>query len=80
MVFKTDNEEEFPLPKREYLELHATCSRVAQFSGAAHYILVMETMFEDLEDTFVLASDGSSGRLLEQALLYQTPRSTTTAV
>jgi hypothetical protein len=54
-----------PLPDPRYLALHAACARVAHLSGAAEYI---ETFDRDMETTLVLAKDGSSAKLLAEAL------------
>lgn len=51
-----------PLPSPAYLELHAACCRVAHLSGAAEYI---ESIWSDMEDTQVLAADGSSATLIK---------------
>jgi hypothetical protein len=56
------------LPKREYLALHAACTEVTHLSGAAEAI---EEFWTEWEDTPVLAPDGSSSKLLEDALMYQ---------
>ena len=60
---RTDNSQDFPDPR--LLGLHATCARVAHLSGAAEAINEVE---RDLEDTMVLAKDGSSTRLLDHLL------------
>ena len=54
-----------PLPDPRYLALHAACAKVAHLSGAAEYI---EKSFRELEDTKVLASNGSSAEALQFAL------------
>ncbi|KAF9458911.1 hypothetical protein BDZ94DRAFT_1269415 [Collybia nuda] len=54
------------LPSPTYLKLHAACAKVAHLSGAGEYI---EKLQQDFELTDVLASDGSSTRLLHEALL-----------
>ena len=54
-----------PLPDPRYLALHATCARVAHLSGAGEYI---ETFDRDMETTLVLAKDGTSAKLLAEAL------------
>jgi len=46
--------------------LHATCCKVAHFSGAAEYV---ERTYRDAEEVGVLASDGTSGDVLNFALL-----------
>ncbi|KAK0435624.1 hypothetical protein EV421DRAFT_1221034 [Armillaria borealis] len=53
-------------PPRSVLALHATCAKVAQFSGAAKYIDKQDRVMEDLG---VLAEDGSSAEALSSALL-----------
>lgn len=68
-----DTKTDYPLPKREYLKLHAMCAQVANFSGAAKYIA---DIFDAVEDAPYLAPDGSSAHLLEQALLCHSPRTT----
>jgi hypothetical protein len=54
----------FPLPDPRYLALHAACASMAHLSGAAEYI---EKSFRKLEDTKVLASNGSSAEALQFA-------------
>ncbi|KAF9460298.1 hypothetical protein BDZ94DRAFT_1378022, partial [Collybia nuda] len=54
------------LPSSIYLKLHAVCAKIAHLSGAGEYI---EKFQRDLEQTDVLASDGSSTELLHDALL-----------
>ena len=49
--------DELPLPSRDYLVLHAACAKAAHLSGAAEYI---DRMDPDLDETFVLAEDGTS--------------------
>ena len=63
--------EGLPVPKREYLELHATCAKVAHLSGAAEYI---DKIHRDMEEITVLSSDGASADILEHALLTASPR------
>jgi len=60
---RTDERQEYPHPR--LLGLHAACARVAHMSGAAEAIDKVE---RDLEDTTVLAKDGSSAHLLEYRL------------
>ena len=45
--------------------LHAACARVAHMSGAAE---AFDKVERDLEDTLVLAVDGSSAHLLDHLL------------
>jgi len=54
-----------PLPDPRYLALHAACAKVAHLSGAGEYI---DTIDRDLDTALVLAHDGSSARLLGEAL------------
>jgi hypothetical protein len=54
-----------PLPNPRYLALHAACARVAHLSGAGKYI---DAFYRDVETTLVLAKDGSSAKLLAEAL------------
>lgn len=58
-------QEQYPLPGREYLRLHAVCCRVAHLSAAGEYV---EEILDDLNDTRVLAQDGGSKELLASAL------------
>ncbi|KAF9011275.1 hypothetical protein BDQ17DRAFT_1420670 [Cyathus striatus] len=53
------------LPSPVYLEIHASCAKVAHLSGAAEYI---ERITRDFEKMKVLAEDGSSAILLDNAL------------
>lgn len=52
-------------PDPELLDLHAVCARVAHMSGAAE---VFDKLERDVDFTYVLASDGSSARLLDHLL------------
>ena len=56
---------ELPLPDPRYLALHAACAKVAPFPGPAKHI---HKSFRELEDTKVLASNGSSAEALQFAL------------
>jgi hypothetical protein len=47
------------------LALHATCCKVAHFSGAAEYI---DMIYRDADEMGVLAPDGTSGDMLGFAL------------
>jgi hypothetical protein len=53
------------LPDVHLLTLHAVCARVAHMSGAAK---AFDKVERDLEDTLVLATDGSSAHLLDHVL------------
>jgi hypothetical protein len=47
------------------LALHATCCKVAHFSGAAEYI---DMIYRDADEMGVLAPNGTSGDMLGFAL------------
>lgn len=53
------------LPDSKLLNLHAACARVAQMSGAAK---AFDRLEGDIEETYVLAFDGSSAPLLDHLL------------
>ncbi|GBE80265.1 hypothetical protein SCP_0214820 [Sparassis crispa] len=72
VTFTTTDPELLPVPSPDYLALHAACAKVAHLSGAAKYI---DKVLEDLEEMPVLSEDGSSARLLEDALLHASSRS-----
>jgi len=54
-----------PPPDPQLLALHAACARVAHMSGAAEFFDELE---RDVEETEVLAFDGSSARLLSNLM------------
>ena len=54
-----------PLPSPEYLALHALCCEVTWMSGAGD---LLDELQRDLEETRVLAKDGSTAHLLSTAL------------
>ncbi|EEB89238.1 hypothetical protein MPER_12689 [Moniliophthora perniciosa FA553] len=54
------------LPDPRLLAIHATCARVAHMSGAAEYMDLRE---QDLDDSTVLAADGSSAAFFNELLL-----------
>jgi len=60
---RTDDSLEYPDPR--LLSLHAVCARVAHMSGAAE---AFDKVERDLEDTRVLALDGSSAYLIDHLL------------
>ncbi|EEB93647.1 hypothetical protein MPER_07664, partial [Moniliophthora perniciosa FA553] len=60
---------ELPLPDSRLLSIHAACARVAHMSGAAEYLDKWE---RDLEDSTVLARDGSFVALLSDLLRAHT--------
>ncbi|XP_006458875.1 hypothetical protein AGABI2DRAFT_115848 [Agaricus bisporus var. bisporus H97] len=66
VTFSTKSPETLPVPSPELLALHATCCKVAHFSGSAGYI---DTLYDDLDQTGVLAIDGTSDDLLRYKLL-----------
>ncbi|GBE88143.1 hypothetical protein SCP_1203730 [Sparassis crispa] len=72
VTFTTIDPELLPVPSPDYLALHAACAKVAHLSGAAEYI---NKVLRDLEEMPVLSEDGSSARLLEDALLHASSRS-----
>lgn len=55
----------YSLPNPYYLRIHAACARIAHLSGAADCV---GGFVQDLEETHVLASDGTSLPLLDTAL------------
>jgi len=65
VTFSTEDAEHLPVPSPGLLALHATCCKVAHFSGAAEYI---ERTYRGAEEMGVLASDGTSGDMLNYAL------------
>jgi hypothetical protein len=61
--FSSTNPETLPLPKPEYLRLHALCAKVAHLSGAAEVVnRIVNREFEGGPQ--VLAEDGSSRDML----------------
>ena len=54
-----------PLPDPCYLALHAACAKVAHLSGAGQHI---DSVDRDIDTTLVLARDGSSSRVLIEAI------------
>ncbi|KAH7907103.1 hypothetical protein BJ138DRAFT_1093135 [Hygrophoropsis aurantiaca] len=54
------------LPDRTLIAIRSACARVACLSGAAEQ---MERVQRDMEDTMVLAGDGSTAGLLSSLLL-----------
>ncbi|KAF8266448.1 hypothetical protein EI94DRAFT_1830627 [Lactarius quietus] len=65
VTFTTPHPVKLPLPSPELLALHATCAQVAHLSGASEYI---DRILEDMEETRVLAHDGTSSEVLHYAL------------
>jgi hypothetical protein len=56
------------LPDPRYLRVHAACAKVAHLSGAGECI---DRIIRDLEDTQVLAANGSSAEVLNYALTHR---------
>ncbi|KIJ46274.1 hypothetical protein M422DRAFT_165576 [Sphaerobolus stellatus SS14] len=65
VIFRTEDLINLPVPKRDYLELHATCAKVIHLSGAAEYI---DKVSRQLEEMTVLSPEGTSADVLEHAL------------
>ena len=61
----TSNNKDARLPDPRLLALHAACARAVRMSGAAE---VIDEFERDVEETRVLASDGSSARLLDHLI------------
>lgn len=59
------------LPNRQLLAIRAACSRVAHISGA---IEKADEILDKMEDTVVLANDGSMTDLLSSRLSMVLPR------
>jgi hypothetical protein len=59
------------LPNQQLLTIRAACSRVAHLSGAAEQA---DKILREMEDTTVLADDGSMGDLLSSRLSMVLPR------
>jgi hypothetical protein len=55
----------FPVLLRAYLELYATCCRVANLSEAGEYI---DTILSEMGDIQVLSQDGAFAEALQYAL------------
>ncbi|KAF5359875.1 hypothetical protein D9756_003614 [Leucocoprinus leucothites] len=62
---------ELMLPDRSLIAIRAACARVANLSGAAEQA---KRILRDLEDTTILADDGSTAELLSSRLLMLTSR------
>jgi hypothetical protein len=61
----TSDPKEMPVPNPSYLRLHAACAKIAHMSGMGE---LMDHWENELEETGVLASDGSSMPLLSSRL------------
>ena len=68
VTFTTPDPVNLPLPSPQYLRLHAAAARVAHMSGAGEYA---EKILRDMEETRVLADDGSTAKLLAKVLELQ---------
>lgn len=64
-------DKELKLPDPAPIAIRAACARVANLSGAAEQA---DQILRDLEDTTVLADDGSMADLLTSRLSMLTPR------
>ena len=71
VTFSSPDPEKLPLPKPAYLHIHATCAKIAHLSGASEYV---EKILRDLEEIRVLAKDGGSSQLLNEAILSSAMR------
>ncbi|KAJ8474973.1 hypothetical protein ONZ51_g6871 [Trametes cubensis] len=56
---------DLPVPNPRYLQIHATCCRIAHMSGAADYL---DLVLRDIEESKVLAEDGTSADTLTFAI------------
>ncbi|KAH7886546.1 hypothetical protein F5I97DRAFT_1867971 [Phlebopus sp. FC_14] len=65
VTFTSPNPSILPYPSPQLLALHATCAKVAHFSGAAEYI---DNFDSDADHLDVLATDGSSSAVLDHVL------------
>ena len=65
VTFTTPDPVEYPVPSRTYLEIHATCAKVAHLSGAGECI---DRFYRDMEDKKTLDPDGGSADMLEHAI------------
>ncbi|KAF8261702.1 hypothetical protein EI94DRAFT_1605390, partial [Lactarius quietus] len=66
VTFTTPHPVRLPLPSPELLAVHVACAQVAHLSGASKYI---DHILEDMEETHVLAHDGTSSEVLHHALI-----------
>ncbi|KAJ3774593.1 hypothetical protein FB446DRAFT_843871 [Lentinula raphanica] len=71
VIFSTPDPDTYPVPDPELLALHATCAKVAHFSGAGEYL---DKLDNDEETIGVLASDGGSAEILNHAILRSVVR------
>ncbi|KAG2014398.1 hypothetical protein CC2G_011218 [Coprinopsis cinerea AmutBmut pab1-1] len=69
--FQSSDPGNLPLPSPRYLEIHASCAKIAHLSGANVYV---DGVMRDCEDLAVLADDGSSAELLKHLLIQTRPR------
>lgn len=65
VITLTTPDNRLPLPSPACLALHALCCEASWLSGAGQYL---EKIDEEIENTQVLANDGSSAQLLSSAL------------
>jgi hypothetical protein len=64
--FNASDPKEMPVPDPRYLCLHAACAKIAHMSGMGE---LMDHWDNELEETGVLASDGSTTPLLLSRLV-----------
>ena len=60
------SEPDIKMPSKEYIGLHASCAKIANLSGAVD---VIEKWDREMDESDVLASDGSQVALLQNALM-----------
>lgn len=70
VTFSSPHAETLPVPCPKLLALHAACAKATHLSGVGEYI---GKHYEEMEDLQVLAHDGSSSTVLEQALYELSP-------
>ncbi|KAJ3552747.1 hypothetical protein NP233_g12806 [Leucocoprinus birnbaumii] len=66
VTFSTRDPEHLLVPSHKLLTLHATCCKVAHTSGTTEYI---DKVYDDVDETGVLAFDGTSGGIHSYELL-----------
>ncbi|KAJ3576720.1 hypothetical protein NP233_g232 [Leucocoprinus birnbaumii] len=66
VTFSTRDPEHLPVPSHKLLTLHATCCKVTHTSGTTEYI---DKVYDDVDETGVLAFDSTSGGIHSYELL-----------